>query len=99
MRSIVAAGSGGRSAAAAFARAWSGVFAPGMATVTAVGHEDPAQGQLGQRGAGRDERPQLLDELEPGLVVEAGERLADVEGLAVAIERAMVVRRERASRG
>ena len=38
-----------------------------------------------------DQRPDALDRLEPDLVGHAGKRLADVEGLAVAVELAMVV--------
>ena len=90
MRSIVAGGSGARSAAAAFARACSGVFAPGDGRRDGIGHEDPAQRHLGQRGAGRDERAQLVDERQARLVVDARERLADVERFAVPVEAAMV---------
>src|SRR5450759_983551 len=60
-----------------------------------VGHEDPPQRQLGERGAVRHERAQFLHELQPRLVVEAGERLPDVEGFAVAVERAVVAGIER----
>ena len=54
-------------------------------------HEDPAERQLGQRGARRDELTKLLHEGQAGLVVESGEGLADVERLAVAVEVAMVL--------
>ena len=55
-----------------------------------IGHQDPAQCQLGHADVGRDERAELLDEGQAGLVVEARERLAHIEGLAVAVERAVV---------
>src|SRR3954452_15748101 len=59
-----------------------------------VEHEDPAQRELGEGRALGHERLQRLGDLDPGLVVDAGEGLADVELLAVAVEVAMVVRGE-----
>ena len=57
--------------------------------------ENPAQRELGQRRTRRHERLQFLHHVEPDLVVDPGEGLADVELLAVAVEFAMVVARER----
>src|SRR5581483_7310677 len=53
--------------------------------------EDPAQRELCERGARRQQRAELLDGFEAGLEVHPGERLADVERLAVTVEATVVV--------
>ncbi len=53
--------------------------------------EDPAQRELSQRHALGHELAQLLHDLEPALEVDAGERLAHVESLTVAVEGPVVV--------
>src|SRR5690606_18637128 len=53
-------------------------------------HQDPAQRELRQGRAFRHQRTQLLHRCQADLVGHAGEGLADVEGLAVAVEVAVV---------
>ena len=55
--------------------------------------DDPAQGMGRRRPV--EQRGELLCRLDAGLEVDAGERLADVERLAVPVERAVVVGGER----
>src|SRR5204863_4563220 len=57
-------------------------------------HENPPQRELRHARARGDERTELVDGLEAGVVVDATERLADVERLAVAIVVAMIARLE-----
>jgi hypothetical protein len=57
-------------------------------------HQYPAQGELGHRRALRDQLTQLLDGLQAGIVVHAGEGLALVEGLAVPVVDAMIALRK-----
>jgi len=56
-----------------------------------VEHQDPTQGPLRERGPARQHFAQLLHRFQAGLVIHAGECLALVEHLAMAIELAMVV--------
>ena len=54
-------------------------------------HEDPAQRELAEGRARGQELAQLLDRFQADVVGHAGERLALVEALALAVELAMVV--------
>ena len=62
-----------------------------MAQLTASNISDPPQRELASVAPGGHERAQPLDGLEADLVGHAGERLALVERLAVAVEAAVVV--------
>jgi hypothetical protein len=53
--------------------------------------EDPAERELGHRYIGRHECTQLVDRFEGRFERHAGEGLTDIEGLAVAVEVAVVV--------
>ena len=84
-----------RSAAAAFARAWSGVFAPGIVAVTASNMRIQRSAIWARVAPAGHQLAQLLDERQAGLVVDAGERLAHVERFAVPVVQPVVGRVER----
>ena len=87
-------GSGGRSLAAAFAVACAG-SARGDDRCHGGWSRHQRSASCGIVLAGRHERLQLLGQFQPLLEAQARERLADVELLAVAVDGAVVVRRER----
>ena len=68
-----------------------GGLRPGDDRRDRVEAQDPPQRELGQRRPFGDERPQLVDDLEAELEVDARERLPDVELLAVPVEGPVVV--------
>ena len=84
--SIVGSSSAGRPAAAAFARACSGVFAPGIVVVMPGCMRIQRSASWASVAPSGTSGRELLDGREARLVVDARERLADVEALAVAVE-------------
>ena len=76
-----------------------GAFAAGDGAGDGVVVEDPAEGELGEAGAGGDQFAEFFDGGEAGFVIDPGEGFADIELLAVAVEVAMVVGGELRSLG
>ena len=71
-----------------------GAFAAGDGAGDCVEHENPAQRELAQGDAGRQQRAEFLDRVQTGIVVHAGKSLAHVKCFAVPVEVTMIVRRE-----
>src|ERR1700675_3524210 len=69
-------------------------LATGNRASHSVEHEDPAQSELTHRDASGYERSHLFHRLQADVVIDAGKRLAHVEGFSVAIEIPVVVGRE-----
>ena len=68
-----------------------GVFGAGYDRADGVEIEAPAQGEFGEREAGRDEGFERVGEFDAFFEREAGEGFADVKGGAIAVEVAMIV--------
>jgi hypothetical protein len=90
----VAGLNGGSAAAPKFSPAWAGVLHPGMVTVTASYIRIQRSCELCKRGAGRNQGTKKLDGSHGGVERNTREGLADVERLARAVERSVVVGRE-----
>src|SRR3982074_2233167 len=99
MVSAALASSGGRRPPARVFLRLLGVARAGDNHADAVWVEDPAKRELREGLLDRKHGPKPLDCLQPDLEWHAGERLADVEGRALAVVVAVVVLAERGGRG
>src|SRR5580692_4462387 len=68
-----------------------GTFAAGNGAGNGVEHENPTEGELTHGHARGQDGANIFRSFNPGLVVHAGESLADVKRLAVTVEIAVVV--------